>query len=66
MAWHSGSKKVNDPNFDYSNSSLLEISMYLTAIFRADRFNDGFIALNFINGILDKIFKTLKVRVDLI
>jgi len=60
MAWHSGWKNINDTNFNYSNCSLLDLSMYLTAIFRADRFSDGTIELNFRNGTLDKILSTLK------
>jgi hypothetical protein len=60
MAWHSGWKNINDTSFDYSHSSLLDISMYLTAIFRADRFSDGTIEQNFKNGTLDKIFGNLK------
>ena len=60
MAWNSGWKNINDTNFDYSNSSLLDLSMYLTAIFRQDRFCDGTIEGNFKNGTLDKIFNKLK------
>lgn len=47
MAWHSGWKIINDINYDYSNSSLINLSMYITAIFRADRFSDGTIKENF-------------------
>ena len=60
MAWHTGWKTINDRSFDYSTSSLLEISMYLTAIFRADRFSDGLIQQHFRNGTLDKIISRLK------
>lgn len=60
MAWHEGWKNINDTSFDYSGCSLLDTSMYLTAIFRADRFSDGTIEQNFRNGTLDKIFNTLK------
>lgn len=60
MAWHKGWKIINDTNFDYSKSSLLDISMYLTAIFRADRFSNGTIEQNFKNGTLDKIFTALR------
>jgi hypothetical protein len=62
MAWHQGWKNINDAGFDYSDSSLLDISMYLTAIFRADRFSDGTIEHNFKNGTLDKVFNALKCR----
>lgn len=60
MAWHEGWKKINDVNSDYSGCSLLDTSMYLTAIFRADRFSDGTIEQNFRNGTLDKIFDRLR------
>jgi nuclear transport factor 2 (NTF2) superfamily protein len=60
MAWHKGWKNINDTSFDYSNCSLLDLSMYLTAIFRADRFSDGTIEQNFKSGTLDKIFSRLR------
>lgn len=60
MAWHEGWKNINDTNFDYSGCSLLDTSMYLTAIFRADRFSDGTIEQNFRNGTLDNIFNRLR------
>lgn len=60
MAWHKGWKNINDVNFDYSSCSLLDLSMYLTAIFRADRFSDGTIEQNFKNGTLNKIFDRLR------
>ena len=59
MAWHEGWKNINNTNYDYSGCSLLDTSMYLTAIFRADRFSDGTIEQNFRNGTLDKIFNKL-------
>ena len=62
MGWYSGWKNINNTSFDYSNISLLDLSMYLTAIFRADRFNDGTIVLSFRNGTLDKIFNILRLR----
>ncbi len=60
MNWHSGWKTINNPNADYSTCSLLEISMYLTAIFRADRFSDGTIEEHFNNGTLQKIFDRIE------
>jgi len=60
MAWHEGWKNINDTNVDYSGCSLLDASLYLTAIFRADRFSDGTIEQNFKNGAFDKIFNTLR------
>jgi hypothetical protein len=62
MTWHEGWKNINAETFDYSKSSLLELSMFLTSIFRADRFSDGTIEQNFRNGTLDKIFNSLRSR----
>ena len=60
MAWHKGWKNINDKNFDYSGCSLLDTSMYLTAIFRADRFSEGTIEQKFKDGTLEKIFENLR------
>ena len=59
MKWYDGIHILNDLNHDYSASTLLDLSMYLTTIFRADRFNEGTIKENFENGVLDKIFERL-------
>src|SRR4051794_23444782 len=60
MAWRRGWTNIKDVDFDYSCCSLLDISMYLTAIFRADRFSEGAIEHNIRNGTLDKIFNRLR------
>ncbi len=60
MAWHKGRKNIDDINYDYTNCSLLDLSMYLTSIFREDRFSDGHIKSKLENGTLDKIFGGLK------
>lgn len=60
MAWHEGWKNINDTNYDFSGCSLLDTSMYLTAIFRAERFSDGTIEQNFRNNTLDKIIDRLR------
>lgn len=60
MAWHEGWKNINDTDFDFSNCSLLDLSMYFTAIFRADRFSDGTIEQNFRNGTIDRILNRLR------
>ncbi len=60
MAWHEGWKEIHDTKTDYSKCSLLKISMYLTAIFRAERFCDGVIDENFRNRTLDKVFERLR------
>jgi len=60
MAWHEGWKNIKDTNYDFLDCSILDTSMYLTAIFRADRFSDGTIEQNFRNATLDKIFDSLR------
>jgi hypothetical protein len=59
VAWKKGRKNLNDLDFEYSDCSLLELSMYLTVIFRADRFMEGTVDRYFANGILPKILKAL-------
>ena len=60
MNWHSGWKNIHDNSFDYSGSSMLQLSMYLTAIFRADRFDDISIKESVDSGTLDRIFKAMR------
>lgn len=59
MRWDEGQSMLNNLQTDYSQLSLLQISMLLTLIFRADRFDDVSISLNFQNGNLNKIFERL-------
>ena len=59
-SWHKGWKNINDKNFNYSGCSLLEASMYLTAIFRADRFMEATIEQKFSDGTIEKIFERLR------
>jgi predicted nucleotidyltransferase len=58
MEWKSKWKNINDTSFDFTQCNLVDLSKYLTAIFRADRFSDGTIEQNFRNGTLDKIFQS--------
>lgn len=60
MEWEPGLINIKNTSFDYSDASFLEISMYITAIFNADRSHPGIIERNFQNGTLDKIFRRLK------
>ncbi len=60
MSWDTGRKNIEDINFNYTRCSLLEITMYITTIFREDRFSDGHIKSKLENGTLDKIFGSLK------
>jgi hypothetical protein len=64
MHWDKGWKNMKDNSFDYTSCSLLDLSMYLTAILRADRFSDGTIKENFRNGTLEKIFHRLNSVIE--
>lgn len=57
--WIKGKGDLNRQNFDFSKSTLTELSMYLTMIFRADRFSEGTIQRFYDNGVLQKIFSAL-------
>lgn len=59
MSWHKGWNNINNQDFDYSNCTFLELSMYLTAIFRCDRFSDGTIEANMENGTIGKLMARL-------
>lgn len=48
--WYEGQKILEDSAADFSKCSLLQLSMYLTTIFRADRFSEGTIQQCLENG----------------
>ena len=58
--WYAGQKELQDSDADFSKCSLLKMSMYLTAIFRADRFSDGTIQQCLDNGTLHKLMKRVE------
>lgn len=60
MRWEEGMKNLSSDDFNCSSASLLEISMFLTAIFRSDRFDEGVIDFCFYSGKMEKIFNRLK------
>lgn len=60
MKWKEGIANINNPDFDFSSCSLLQVSMYLTVIFRQDRYCEGVIESNYKNGTLKKIFSALR------
>ena len=64
MDWEEGRKNLSNPDFDFNTTSLLECSMYITCIFRADRFMEGTIEGCLRNGSLRKIFDALKNNVS--
>lgn len=62
--WEQGWNQLKDASSDYSQSSLLEVSMYITTLFQADRFNEGILTTCFSNGVFDKLFNRLKTLVN--
>lgn len=62
--WNAGQNAIVTGDFNYSNLSLLEVSKFLTLIFRADRFNDGMIDEAFKNGNLAKLMHALNCRIE--
>lgn len=63
MEWQKGQQEIKDSISDLSTCSILEFSMYLTAIFRAERFHEGSIEANYRNGTLNKLFNGLRLRI---
>jgi hypothetical protein len=59
--WTEGITILQDPTADFSYCSLLQLSMYITLIFRSDRFSDGTIQQCLVNGVLDKLICRLEV-----
>ena len=58
--WDEGKTILENQDFNYSNLDTITLCKLLTIIVRANRFNDGFFALNFENGVLPKIIKAIK------
>ena len=57
--WVEGKRFLNKKNIYLSKSTLLDLSMFLTAIFRSDRFDDVSIKRFEGNGTIAKIFERL-------
>jgi hypothetical protein len=55
--WTEGMKALLDSVSDFSNASLLQLSMDLNLIFRSDRFSNGTIQQRLDNRALDKLIK---------
>lgn len=62
MTWKKGIKNLQNTQFEFRNTSLLERSMYLTTIFRSDRFSEGTIDEFFYNGVIQKIMNSLEMK----
>ncbi len=57
MRWTAGKRMLMNNNIDYSKCSLLDLSMFITAIFRSDRFDDVSIKEFEEKGVVQKIFE---------
>ena len=60
MKWKQGWKNIQDKDFDFGSCSMIEISMYITAIFRCDRFDEGAIQRYINSGTVNKIIMSLQ------
>ena len=61
--WQSARQAWSNPAFSYANLSLVELFEHLTAIFRADRFEEGTIVSAFNSGLFEKIFQSLEQKI---
>jgi hypothetical protein len=61
--WDEGWLNLKSQNPDFTGSSIVDISMYPTALFRAGRFEEGLVEKYIRNGIFEKIFNRLSVIV---
>ena len=59
MSWTAGTINLNNKDYDFKGCSLLELSMFLTAIFRADKFNLGTKEEMFTKAVFDRIVASL-------
>jgi hypothetical protein len=57
--WEEGNRIIHDANADLSCCSLLDLSMYLTLIFRLEHQQPGTISTAYNNGVLRKIVYAL-------
>jgi hypothetical protein len=59
MSWTVGTLNLNNKEYDYKDCSLLELSMYITYIFRADKFTPGTKEEMFTKAVFDRIVVSL-------
>lgn len=62
--WTKGSQLINDPDTNYGELDLVTLVKLITAIIRADRFNEGLLVSYFESGIILKILEAIKLLVD--
>ena len=60
MDWNDGRGMLQNNSHDYNSLDTLTLFKLLTTIIRADRFNDGYLIINFKNGNIIKIIKAIK------
>ena len=60
MSWTKGTINLKNKDYDFKDCSLLELSMYITYIFRADKFTPGTKEEMFRNDTFDKIIADWK------
>lgn len=63
QAWHQGWLNIRNIRFPYSKASLLELSMYISAIFLSEPYDEGTVEFYFNNKTLEKILKAMEERV---
>lgn len=61
--WHRGWVNIRDVRFRYSQASLLELSMYLSAIFLSEPFDEGTVEFYFNNKTLEKMLDAMEANV---
>jgi hypothetical protein len=64
MDWKKGHLNLIESNFSYSSLPLVQLSMYLTSIFRLDHFNEGNIDIHFSNGNIQTIMEGIRSKVQ--
>jgi Family of unknown function (DUF6508) len=61
-AWHRGWVNIRNPRFNYQKATLLELSMYLSAIFLSEPYDEGTIEFYFNNKTLEKLMSALEEK----
>ena len=62
--WESARQAWSNPNFQFDHLSLVELFEHLTAIFRADRYEEGTIVSAFNSGLFEKIFQSMEQKIQ--
>ncbi|WP_157626898.1 DUF6508 domain-containing protein [Spirosoma luteum] len=62
--WHEGKAVVMQPKLTFEHYDLLTLCMFITAIVRAERFNEGILMDCYERGIIVSVLKAIKARVE--